>query len=130
MTDTEIAAIIFNETRSLSGDKIQEARVNIAHAVYNGDKLPKRPISGSTTAKVPKVEQKIYDMCVSAVAEMRLNISKNTDPTDGATNFNFRKNDWRGNFFGKAIKTQIGPLGNSYPTDDLPASGIYANTYK
>jgi hypothetical protein len=130
LTDTEIAAIIFNETRSLSGASISEARINIAHVVVNGEKLSSRPITGPTTAKVPDVEKPIYESCVSAVSAMRLNVSAGTDPTNGATHFNFRKNDWRGDFFGKKIQTQIGPLNNSYPTDALPASGIYANTYK
>jgi hypothetical protein len=79
---------------------------------------------------VPKVEENVYNACLAQVTAMRLNITKKIDPTNGATNFNFKKNDWRGNFFGKAIQTQIGPLNNSYPTTDLPASGIYGNTYK
>jgi hypothetical protein len=53
------------------------------------------------------------------------------DPTNGATNFNFRSDDDRSNFLGTLeIQTQVGPLNNSYPTKDLPSAGIYANTYK
>ncbi len=130
MTNEEIAAVVFNETRSLSGLNIEEARVDVAHAVYNGSLLPNRPISGGTTARVPSQEQNIYNACLSAVLTMRANVSRNVDPTGGAPYFNFRKNDWRGNFFGKAIQTQVGPLNNSYPTTALPSAGIYANTYK
>jgi hypothetical protein len=130
LTDEQIANIIFNETRSLSGDKIAEARLNIAHAIMNGEKLSSRPATGPTSAQVPKVEEGAYGQCKSTVAQAKLNVSKGEDPTSGATHFNFRKNNWRGDFFGKKIQTQVGPLNNSYPTADLPKSGIYANTYK
>ena len=129
MTDTEIAGVIFNETRSLSGEKMFDARVNIAHAVVNGEKSGSRAKSSPTEVTVPDVEKATYENCISAVAAMRKNVGANSDPTGGATNFNFRKNNWTGDFYGKKIKTQIGPLNNSYPTTDLPASGIYANTY-
>jgi hypothetical protein len=61
---------------------------------------------------------------------MRLNVSTGFDPTNGATHFNFRKNDRRGDFFGNRIKTQTDPFNNSFPSKDLPTSDIYANTYK
>ena len=35
LTDGEIANICVNETRSPSGDRIAQARVNLAHAVVN-----------------------------------------------------------------------------------------------
>ncbi len=129
MTDEQIAAVIFNETRSLSGDNISSARTNIAHAIYNAEQTGRRDKAAPTTAKVPAVEKLTYEACKTAVNEMRTNVRNKVDPTDGATNFNFRKNNWRGDFYKKKIKTQIGPLFNSYPTTDLPATGIYANTY-
>ena len=129
MTNEEIAAVIFNETRSLSGEGIFDARVNIAHAIVNGEATGKRDKAAPTTAKVPEVEKTVYDNCASAVVTMRLNVGNKHDPTDGATNFNFRKNDWMGDFYGKKIKTHLGPFKNSYASKDLPATGIYANTY-
>ncbi|MGN6526643.1 MAG: hypothetical protein ACTHL8_09660 [Burkholderiaceae bacterium] len=77
LTDAEIANVVFNETRSLSGEDIATARKNVAHSIMNA----------------------------------------------------IDKNNGRGDFFGLPIKTQVGPLDNSYPTDDQPASNIYANTY-
>jgi hypothetical protein len=130
LTDKDIANIIFNETRSLSGDTIAEARKNIAHSIINAQAAKgKRPKTGPTTAHVPDQESGTYDACVQAVADARADRAKQLDPTKGATNFNFRKNNWRGDFYGLPIKTQLGPLDNSYPTADLPASNIYANTY-
>jgi hypothetical protein len=130
LTDDQIANIIFNETRSLSGEKIAEARQNVAHSIINAQaKSGKRPLTGPTVAHVPKQESDAYDACVAAVKAARDAIAKNIDPTSGATNFNFRKNNWKGDFYGLPIQTQVGPLDNSYPTADLPASNIYANTY-
>lgn len=130
LSDQQIANVIFNETRSLSGTDINTARINVAHAIINGLQLARPPVAAPSSARVPDVEKAVYANCVQAVASARANILSGTDPTDGATHFNFRKNDWRGDFQGHAIKTQVGPLANSYPSKDLPASGIYANTYE
>lgn len=130
LTDTQIANIVFNETRSLSGDGISDARKNVAHSIINAQSgNGKRPKTGPIVVHVPKQENDIYEACKSAVDAARDDRKKNLDPTKGATNFNFRKNDWRGDFYGLKIHTQVGPLNNSYPTPDLPASNIYANTY-
>jgi hypothetical protein len=130
LTDDQMANIVFNETRSLSGEKIAEARKNVAHSIINAQAVVgTRPKTGPTVAHVPKQESDIYAACVTAVADAREDRKNKLDPTSGATNFNFRKNDWKGDFYGLPIKTQVGPLDNSYPTTDLPASNIYANTY-
>ena len=130
LTDKEIANIIFNETRSLSGGDIATARKNVAHSIlYAQAKSGSRPKTGPTSAKVPKQEDSAYGECTNAAVAARLERAKSLDPTIGATNFNFRKNDWHGDFYGLPIKTQTGPLNNSYPTADLPAANIYANTY-
>ena len=130
LTDSEIANIIFNETRSLSGGSISEARKNIAHSIINAQAATgKRPKTGPTVAHIPKQESTTYELCVAAVSSARDERKIKIDSTSGATNFNFRKNNWKGDFFGFKIKSQIGPLDNSYPSDALPASNIYANTY-
>lgn len=130
LTDDQVANIIFNETRSLSGEQIAEARKNIAHSIINAQsKAGTRPKTGPTVAHVPKQESETHTACVAAVTAARADRTKNLDPTNGATNFNFRKNNWKGDFYGLPIHTQIGPLDNSYPTADLPASNIYGNTY-
>ncbi len=130
LTDQQMANIIFNETRSLSGEGIAEARKNIAHSIINAlANSRSRPKTGPSTAHVPKQESAIMEACVAAVAAAKAERLQKLEPTQGATNFNFRKNNLRGEFYGLPIRTQIGPLNNSYPTDALPASNIYANTY-
>jgi len=41
-TETQIANIVFNETRSLDGPVIREARIDVAHAIINAAASPHR----------------------------------------------------------------------------------------
>jgi hypothetical protein len=130
LSDTQIAGVVFNETRSLSGPPIQRARTNIAHTIINADSAGgNRPRTAPATANVPAAESGTYTSCLQSVQLARLEKARGTDPTNGARNFNFRPNASRANFYNLPLQTQEGPLSNSYPTTDLPASGIYANTY-
>ena len=131
ISDTQLANIIFNETRSLSGVDIDKARVNIAHAILNAAASKhKFPMMAPATAKPGSGEQAIFGLCCVAVGIARTNIAAGKDPTNGAEHFNFRKNNSQSDFQGHKIKTSVGPLNNSYPTAELPAIGIYANTYE
>ncbi|MGH7840980.1 MAG: hypothetical protein ACREQT_05595 [Candidatus Binataceae bacterium] len=131
LSDQQIANILFNETRSLNGLGILAARINLAHAILNAEASPHGlPQMASPVAKVPPAERATYDACLIAVQQARADAASKLDPTAGAQHFNFRKNAWPGDFQGHKLKTSIGPLSNSYPTEDLPASGIYANTYE
>ncbi len=134
LTTEEIGNIVFNETRSLSGEGIEEARVNVAHAIINadqkwGENRSTYAGSASTTANVPEAEQEVYQASQAAAANAVNQQQQGNDPTNGATNFNFRQNDSTSDFYGYPIQTQNGPFDNSYPTPELPASSIYANTY-
>jgi len=131
LTDAEIANIIFNETRSFSGTGVDQARINIANAILNGDaKLGNnRPATAPSTANVPRPEQGVYQLCKQAVTDAQADRAKGIDPTNGAMNFNFRNDNSRANFYNKPISTQVGPLNNSYTGGGLNASGVYANTY-
>ncbi len=130
LTDSQIAAIVFNETRSLSGTAIAEARLNISHSIINALGSKHRfPMMASSTASPQPGEVATFAACVGAVASARANIAAGRDPTSGAEHFNFRKNALAGAFQGHILKTSSGPLDNSYPTAALPATGIYANTY-
>jgi hypothetical protein len=130
LNDARIANIVFNETRSLSGTGIQQARINIAHTVANSEAgSGNRPRSAPAHAHVPPAEAATYGQCLQAVQEMRRQRTQGTDPTNGARNFNFRRNTSRAAFYKLPIQTQVGPPDNSYPTPDLPDTGIYANTY-
>lgn len=133
ISDEEIANIIFNETRALSGPGIDEARRNIAHAVINGAEAGgKRPKSAPTRAEIPEVEREIYHSAVNAVAGARYERSKGLDPTDGGVHFDFRPNGSTGPWWrDHPLLTQKGPFKNSYPHGDLPnRDGVYANTYQ
>ncbi len=131
MTPAQVIAVVFNETRSLSGPDIDEARVNVAHAVLNGDQLlgSKRPKTAPDHARVPAAEEPVYDACEAAYWEAAFERGHGYDSTNGAIYFNFRPNALRGPFLGEPLQTQVGPLDNSFPTPGLPATGIYANTY-
>jgi len=136
LTDKEIVNIIFNETRSLSGKGIEEAWRNIAHAILNGEEEAerlgiRRPHSAPTFAHVPVVEKKNYNRMLQMVKSVRTERAKGIDPTGGATHFNFRNGSSTVNWDKDYKNTSnIGPFGNSYPTEKLDADGIYANTYK
>jgi hypothetical protein len=135
LSDDEKAAIIFNETRSLSGSDIHTAREYLAHALSNADETwggDRAKYAGSAPSViphgVPEVEGARYQSAVDAVAAAKSQRANGVDPTQGALNFNFRTPTQSGSFQGRSVKTRIGPLDNSYPTKQLPGSGIYSNT--
>ena len=131
LTSTQITNIIFNETRSFSGPGVDQARYDIAQAIMNGDQQlgDKRPETAPTTAHVPKAEQNTYNQCLSAVQKARADRRNKFDPTNGSIYFNFRGNASTVPRYGLPVQTHVGPLNNSYPTNVLPATGNYANTY-
>jgi RHS repeat-associated protein len=135
----EIGNIIFNETRSLSGEHVQEARENIANVVINGELKwgsEGRERLADTSAKTvtdiaKKQDPQQYADSQTAATQAVLSRAIHGDPTEGAEHFNFRPDNKEGNFLGiLTIKTQVGPLDNSYPRKPLNATGNYANTYK
>jgi hypothetical protein len=132
LSKLSIGNIVFNETRSLSGPNIDLARISVANVVINGDQAfgTRRPLTASATVgTVPVAEQASYSDCQSAAGSALRQQLSGQDPTNGATHFNLRPNDSVGPFYGFGIQTHYGPFANSYPTGDLPASGIYVNSY-
>ena len=128
LTVKDVAGILFNETRSLSGDKIGQARNQIAHAIINADKKwgeqrNKYAKTAPIKANPPYSEYEIYNDCMNVAKEAVKEDAENIDPTNGAYFFNFRKTDSTIDFQGKKNHTSTGPLDNSY-TDYK-----YANTY-
>jgi hypothetical protein len=133
----QLGNIIFNETRSLSGENIQEARENVAHTVINAREkwgtnvnTHARSASSIVTDTAKKTDSQQYNDSQTAAVNAVLNHAIGRDPTGGAEHFNFRPNSSTDDFYGANIRTQVGPLNNSYPTTGLPAQGIYANTYR
>jgi RHS repeat-associated protein len=132
ITPEQLAAIIFNETRSLSGPQLGAARVNIGHVVINGSSRlgDNRPLTAPDHANVPAAEQEAYSQCLAAARAAQAQSDAGQDPTDGSLHFNLRPNASTGPFMGHALTTQSGPFDNSYPTRDTPAAGVYVNTYR
>lgn len=128
LTVKEIAAILFNETRSLSGEKVNQARKEIAHAIINadkkwGEKRDKLAGTAPKTANPPEAEKSTYDACMQVAKESVKEDEQGVDPTEGAFFFNFRKTDSTKDFQGKKNHTSTGPLDNSY------SDYKYADTY-
>ena len=135
LSDEEIAAVVFNETRSYSGQGLARARADMAHAIVNGDERlgTLRPVAAATTAKVPPSERSAYNECLEAVRQARAERSLGYDSTNGASHFNQRGNAHLGNFQRGRFQTQSGPFTNSFPTkgpNGLPATGVYILTYE
>ncbi len=126
----EIANVIYNETRSLSGPNLDVARYYIAQAIINGDIDfgERRPLTAPTIATVAPGDQTIYAAALLAASEAVLDHSVGIDPTHGAFHFNFRNNTWAGPFETYPLSISVGPFDNSYP-GKLHQSGIYANIY-
>ncbi len=148
LTVHDVGLIVFNETQSgthsdKANDTISGAREKVTHAVINGDSQfgrarPKTapPNEPSAKAKQDPRTKAAYDSSLRAAREAYLSP---TDPTQGATYFNLRRNADRSDYKPGGshgpqfkIRTQSGPFDNSYPTPGkkgLPAHGIYINTY-
>jgi hypothetical protein len=110
LSTTQIANIIFNETQSPSGNGIDKARVNIAMTIHNAQKTQKHlPMMAAITANVPVAVKAIYAQCLAAAQTAAVNDRNGTDPTNGATNFNFRSSLSTEPFFGLKLYNQTGP---------------------
>jgi hypothetical protein len=135
MTRDELANIIFNETRSLSGPGLDNARYAIAHAIRNGEQQfgSGRPFTAPTTVgSISNAERAAYYASYLAAQEADADRWDNTDPVNGATHFNLRPNNSGGPFQGNAsypLVRNFGPFNNSLPTRQLPATGVYVDIY-
>jgi len=148
LTVHDVGLIVFNETQSgthsdKANDTIGGAREKVAHAVINADSQfgrgrPKTAPATEPTGKAirdPRTKA-AYDSSLRAAREAYLSP---TDPTQGATYFNLRRNADRSDYKPGGphgpqfkIRTQSGPFDNSFPTSGkqgLPPHGIYINTY-
>ena len=131
-----IAAIIYNETSSLSGPGILDARMFIAHVIVNrrnagvtGGVAPSQ-LSRSARSAISNGDPSAnLSYAQSLLASSVVLDGCDPDPTCGARYFNFRPNASLNPFYGQSVQTQVGPLNNSAPSPGLPASGIDANTY-
>lgn len=142
LTDDEIANSIFNETRSLSGSNIDEARRLIAHTIINGDEQygNGRPTTAPTTIGnlTDKAEMAIRQSIDGIVQNVRAERALGGDPTAGAVYFNFRDPSYMAQYgktimsprFGLSVTHSLGPFNNSYPTSVLGPNNIYLTIVK
>jgi RHS repeat-associated protein len=146
-TREELANIIFNETESLSGKGIYDARVAIGNIAENryipgvidtgiaSPQLTKRA-QAALTNKVPSVVA-AYEQAKKAAAAVLDPCEKDT--TKGAKGFVIKGDPLRPERYGKyPVLQQFGPFKNSFPTagnpnvpvtQQLPATGIYINIF-
>jgi hypothetical protein len=148
LTVYEVGLIVFNETQPYSdsdsaNDLLRSARERVAHAIMNADNKfgSKRdqlaptatPIEPSAKVLQNPQVRRAYEASLKAAREAYLSP---TDPTNGATNFNFRLRPDKSNVTyrggdpeGLPLKTQSGPFKNSYTGNDVPGPQVWINTY-
>jgi hypothetical protein len=145
LTVHDVGLIVFNETQSYTdrdnaNDTIGGGREKIAHAVINGDAQlgRKRPVTAAPIQPSAKAlkdprTRAAYDSSLIAAREAYLSP---TDPTHGATHFQFLTNADKSNMKfsngtpeGLPLKTQSGPFTNSYLGNHVKSHQVYVNTY-
>lgn len=134
LSDKDIAGIIYNETRSLSGPDVQTGRQNLAHTIMNGDeKWGERRIvyakTAPSTANPGKADMAAYQASVDAVREARARRAKEGDPTNGSLYFRLRPNGSSKNLYHNVpVKTQV-PAYNSFVNHDVPSNVAFIDTF-
>ena len=123
LSDDIGARILMNEFRSYSGPGATQAIINGAHALITADEASglNRPITAKPIDTIPAVEAPMFKRVQDAVAAAKAQRAQGIDPTNGATHFRFWTDDHRGPWNGYPIRTQVGPLHNSFPFGDVPS---------
>lgn len=134
----QMAAIIFNETRSLSSTAaadINHARMKIAHMVNNGERRArhtgsKRPRTANDfiAGRIPSVEARTYADILKSVEKAKHNAENGIDPTGGAIYMYLADNPTYVRY-GTFLFSE-GPFRNSFPNTDVPSRIVYINFSK
>ena len=135
LTVEQITGIVFNETQSLHGDDVtlSDARQSFAHMIINGENAmgDKRPVTATDKVSGANQQTETYQQVQADVKCACDEAANGADPTNGATKGNLRPNDSTAPFQGADQQTKSGPLGNSFPSKDLPkGKDVYVDTYK
>jgi hypothetical protein len=128
LTNDQVAAIIYNETQSVYGPGIDEARYDLAQAIMNGD-ASSHPQQTAPDTLPQRYDQSVYRSCAAAASLASSDRGLGLDPTNGAKNFNLRNTNSTKPFYNLPVSTQVGPLSNTYSGGGLNSSGVYINTY-
>ncbi|MBC3766713.1 RHS repeat-associated core domain-containing protein [Neptunicella marina] len=142
VTTTGLRNIIFNESRSLSGNSERRVRRFMAHTILNGDEKygENRPSTASDKLGniIDPSELKLLEEIEGIIKQVYFERSEGIDSVGGAMHFNFRdlnflkvyNKDLMSPMHGRDVKYSIGPLKNSYPTKELGSAGIYFTVYQ
>ncbi len=137
LRNLDITNIVFNETRSLSGQAIYNARFYMAISIMNADAkwAAERSRYASTASSDMPIgltteEENVWDQVLQTVVDARARLASGQDPTNGALYFYEHTSPTTADWNGAGIQTQSGPLANSFPFGDVPArNGVYVDTY-
>jgi len=124
LSSEQVANIVFNETRSLSGLGIDTGRGEIAGSIINADEYwgPDRGRNAGTAPEflgkrgLSPSELETYDSILAIVEDVRIGRALGYDLVMGATNFNMRPY-WSeaAPFWNRTLQSQsiTGPFGNT-----------------
>lgn len=95
LTPAQIAAIVFNESVSLSGNGIDEARRSIAHIILNRSAAglqigPPGTAIDTISRQISPGEQKVLGSINQIVGQVIAERAQGVDPTNGGEFFGFR----------------------------------------
>jgi hypothetical protein len=121
LTTQEVGNIVYNETRSLSGPGIEEARLAMAHAIRNGEDVPRgRPPSApDVVSGVPPTETAAYQASQDTAAQADAERANGIDRAQGGTHFNVRSGSSTAPRGSEQFVTHFGPFNNSYTGADV-----------
>ena len=148
LTVHEVGLIVFGETQSYAdrdsaNEAVNAAREKIAHTLMNADTkfgVHRNAVARTASPIEPSMKslqnartRQAYESSLAAAREAYLSP---TDPTHGATHFQFLTNADRSNFKfkggsheGLPLKTQSGPFDNSYLKNHVPSRQVWIDTY-
>jgi hypothetical protein len=133
LTTEEVGNIVYNETRSLSGPGIEQARLAMANAIRNGENLPTgRPqMATQIVGNVSPAEAATYQASQDAATQADAERASGIDKANGSAHFNMRNGPSTAPFDGDPIRAHFGPFQNTYPTEKLPdKTNVYINIYR
>lgn len=151
LSDDQIANIIFNETRSFSGEQLDEARLAMANAIVNADEIYgesrmsiRRTAPDSITQQISQGEQAILNHIQNTlIPKVREERRNGIDRSNGHLPFGFRdiKNfsggykmmmDMARSIDGVIPVESFGPFNNSHPDADqlLGSTGNYIMIFR
>jgi len=122
LTIDQLTRIIYNETQSMDGPSIDQARVDMGHALVNGSHLRRPPTHAPDTirGRLTRPQRRILARCGRAARLAIDEDNQHIDPTNGAVHYNERetasRDIWDSDHGGPNERPSqvFGPFDNSY----------------